>query len=81
MGQASIPNYGPAGGPTSRRGFLVPPNGLRGSHCGAAAFEGLSCGGLLNRIVDAEVVEILFRCKVFVGSIKALIFPVFVVVK
>ncbi len=27
-----------------RRGFLVPPNGLRGSHCGAAAFAALSCG-------------------------------------
>ncbi len=27
-----------------RRGFLVPPNGVRGSHCGAAAFEALSCG-------------------------------------
>ncbi len=22
----------------------MPPNGLRGSHCGAAAFEALSCG-------------------------------------
>ncbi len=27
-----------------RRGFLVPANGLRGSHCEAAAVEGLSCG-------------------------------------
>ncbi len=27
-----------------RRGFPLPPNGLRGSHCGAAAFEALSCG-------------------------------------
>ncbi len=26
-----------------RRGFLVPPNGLRGSDCGAA-FAALSCG-------------------------------------
>ncbi len=34
------PNYGPAGGPASVGAFLVPPNGLRGSHCGAAAFEG-----------------------------------------
>ncbi len=27
-----------------RRGFLVPPNGLRGSRCGAAALKALSCG-------------------------------------
>ncbi len=28
-----------------RRGFLAPSNGLRGSHCGAAAaVEALSCG-------------------------------------
>ncbi len=27
-----------------RRGFVVPPSGLRGSHCGAAAFASLSCG-------------------------------------
>ncbi len=27
-----------------RRAFLVPPNGLRGSHYGAVAFEALSCG-------------------------------------
>ncbi len=32
----------PAGAPVLRRGFLVPPNGLRGSHCGAAAVGGLS---------------------------------------
>ena len=35
-------HFGPAG-VSARRGFLVPPNGLRGSHCGAA-FEALSCG-------------------------------------
>ncbi len=30
--------------PPFRRGFLVPAKGLRGSHCGAALFEALSCG-------------------------------------
>ncbi len=30
--------------PVRSGGALVPPNGLRGSHCGAAAFEALSCG-------------------------------------
>ena len=39
----SVPNYRPAGAPFWR-GFLVPANGLRGSHCEAAAFEALSCG-------------------------------------
>ncbi len=34
----------PAGSPIPGGAFLRPPNGLRGSHCGTAAFEALSCG-------------------------------------
>ena len=41
--KAAAAHFSPAGVP-SGRGFLAPANGLRGSHCGAAAFEGLSCG-------------------------------------
>ena len=33
-----------ATGAPFRRGFLVPASDVRGSHCGAAAFEALSCG-------------------------------------
>ncbi len=29
---------------SARMAAWMPPNGLRGSHCGAAAFEVLSCG-------------------------------------
>ncbi len=39
----NFPYFSPAGVP-SGRGFVVLPNGLRGSHCGAAAVEVLSCG-------------------------------------
>ncbi len=41
---SQLRDYSPAGVFASRRGFLVPANGLRGSRGGAAAFEALSCG-------------------------------------